>query len=189
LFSVEGRSLFVHETGHTLGLPDLYQVNIVPANNKVNGAEYKPFIADIMASIPGILSEYDIKMINAAQASFPIPHNKWVDYQPSQNIVKITTTNNDPISNAAVKIYISDPTNYTGGVIDTIPDFSGVTNENGEFNMGSKILGSSGLLSVRAFLVEVTKDQTKKYFWFNFTDVNLKYLSGEKTRAVYTFAF
>lgn len=187
LLGSQGISVLGHELGHVLGLPDMYHVSISAANNFINSAEYKPFTGYIMHNLtPGNFHPWDAEIVNRGGTTLPIPWNTWTLYQPTTNILKIFGINKLPLPDAQVYVYTSDPSSTPGGKIDTLAEYNGTTNNSGDFSLGSNILGTNALLSLKAFLIKIVYNLQTEYYWLNITDVNFAHWQGHTTTAIYS---
>lgn len=187
LWGSQGESVMVHELGHTLGLPDMYHISVNPENNLVNGQAYKPFQGYIMHNLtPGNYHPWDVEMVNRARTTLPIPWNAWTVYQTTNHQIKIVNAGR-PVVGASVQVYASNPSQATGGRIDTTAEYQGTTNSQGIINLGQSILGTNDFLALKAFLIKVTLNNQTEYFWMDITDVNEQFWSGATT-SVYEFS-
>ena len=187
LFSPTGKAALAHELGHVVGLPDKDHVSIKPQNNSVNGAEYVPFLGNIMHNLSQSgFDEWDKNITDRQPRSLPPIWSTWLTYQPQQNDLKLTNNQAQPLNGVQVQVFTSDPSKERGGFVDTTAEYSGSTNAQGIFSLGSNLLGNDNYLALKAFLIKATHNNITTYRWLNFTDINNKYFTGQTTNAVYT---
>ncbi|MGE0481926.1 MAG: PQQ-binding-like beta-propeller repeat protein [Phycisphaerae bacterium] len=193
----------LHEMGHQLGLIDIYQLNLEPGQNLVNGAGYRS-IDCLMNGVSTFVSEH------SAQAM-----NHWIDtahgyfgqylYQ-MPNFVKLRLRARDgaPLSDATVTVYQKCERPGQGVVLSTQVKAQGVTDSAGEWTLPNvpinptlvpttfagdalhdnpfgyvAVVGTNGTL-----LLKIEHEGFVEFSWLDITEVNVAYWRGQTDVAV-----
>ncbi len=195
----------LHEMGHQLGLIDLYQLNIDPEQNHVNGRFYRT-VACLMHGVSPFLSEHSA---HAMTHWYETAHGYFGQYlysMPSTIRIRFLDPRGNPISGASVRVYQMCERPGLGKVITNQVKFQGVTDAQGEYTLPNvpidpnlvpplpngdilrpnpfgyvAVIGTNGL-----FLIEVEKNDFVDYAWLDITEVNNAYWQGATDLAVFT---
>jgi hypothetical protein len=183
MFNERSAMVLCHELGHMLGLPDFYSLKIRKEDNPVNHEEipntrYDPFHGCLMDDL-GPLLQWDAEIINQESATLPVINHSWIDYQPTNAVLRLIDKTGAPVSGAEVKVYRSQRNGYYKQSLTNAPYCTGTTDPDGKLSLGSNVLGMDPFQALRFFLVEAKQGEKTDYMWFSFLDVNFAFWRGE----------
>jgi hypothetical protein len=200
-----------HEWGHQLGLMDLYNLDLIPSENKALDVDGYPTGLGRTAHQGGmmrnhgdtIFAESDALALNSQVGR----RRGWYgDFQyliPLQNRVRVLNTAGLPVANAEVLAYQTKP-------ITNTPVFQGTTDADGyfalpnrpaahnttEYKPGATTLYTQhdnpfGTVDVvgnaSSLLFRVRSGSERAFFWLDITDFNRAYWTTGPDAAVYPF--
>ena len=192
----------LHELSHQLGLVDLYQLNLAPANNLVNGKEFYQADGGLMGggsiaphSGGTYYASHDVFGLNVTLGSRRGYYGEYFFALPQTCVLALADLAG-PLPNTNVRIYQTQM-----NLLDATPEITGTTDANGELTLPNRtcptattatgltlrpnpfatidVVGRNGL-----FLVEALTASGSKYAFLPITDLNLAWASGATGRHV-----
>lgn len=188
----------IHEWGHQLGLIDLYQLNLEPWQNEVNGEAYR--IGDgMMANVADFFTQHSADAMNSW---LDVAHGYFGQYLynlPEHVKLRITDLEGRPMRFTQIRVYQRTERPGLGTVLSDQVKFSGMTDELGEWMLPNieidpllvppshsgetlpdnpfgylHVVGTNGLL-----LIEAEYDGIVNYAWLDIVEVNNAFWAGE----------
>ncbi len=192
----------IHELCHQCGIIDLYQIGMHLKDNLVtdpNGhfiwvAEgcYRQF-GDRMAvygenpdAMPqkGMFREHTAAAFNSEIGKPRWGFGLYLFDVPKHNILRILDNRGNPIPNAKIKLYQQE---INKRVVGKIPPKKGVTDANGEWDMGAHPIDKIHVVATNAvMLFEIQAYDQWEHHCLVITEMNVAYWRGDKERHVYT---
>ena len=103
---------------------------------------------------------------------------------PKHNVLKVVDNRGKPIPGAQIKLYQQEIDKRTVG---TIPPKIGITDENGEWDMGSHPIDKIHVVATNAIMVLAIQAYGQwEYHCLVLTELNIAYWRGDRERHVYT---
>ena len=196
----------LHELSHQLGVIDLYQMNLEPANNLVNGRGFVQTNPGIMGggtieSHTGGLfyASHDVFGLNAT-LGFRRGHYGEYLYKVPASVEVELREGATVLGNVPVRIFQKDKAT---GQVDNVPEITGTTSALGRLLLPNRtvvpvttatgatlgpnpwgqvdVVGRNGL-----FLVEAATPAGLRYGFFTIQDANLEYARGNTTACLLT---
>jgi hypothetical protein len=191
----------IHELCHQCGIIDLYQIGMSLASNLVpdpNGhfiwvAEgcYNQF-CDLMAvygenpdALPqrGLFREHTAAGFNSEIGKPRWGFGLYLFDLPQHNVLRVLDNRGNAIKGAKIKLYQQEIEKRT---IGKIPPKTGLTDENGEWDMGSHPIDKIHVVATNAIMLfEILAYDQWEYHTLTITEMNVAYWRGDKERHVY----
>jgi hypothetical protein len=195
---------YLHETGHQLGLIDIYRFDVSPEQNLVNGQGYSA-MPGLMHGCSNFISEHSALGLNQWYGKRRGYFGQYMFHLPTTNKLKLLDANGLPLDGATVTVYQKLEISGVGEQIPNIPKFTGTTDANGIFVFPNVSLGDKDLFWADTgdvlednpfgyiwcvgpngvFLIKVEKRGATDYVWMDITDFNIAYWHGNTTEATY----
>ena len=194
----------LHEMGHQLGLIDIYQLNLDPNQNLIDGTGYAGPEC-LMNGCSHFLSEHSAR---AMDHWIDTAHGYFGQYQyclPGQMLLRLLGVDGAPLAGAVVRAYQMVDRPGIGKVISGQVKFEAVAGQDGIVTLPNvaidttmvpttfagdrlrdspfgyvAVVGNNGL-----FLFEVTHDGCSDYAWLDITEANNAYWAGQTETAVF----
>jgi hypothetical protein len=193
----------LHEIGHQLGIIDIYQMDVPPSANEVNGEGYfaQP---GLMHGCSHFISPHTALAMNDWHGVRRGFFGQYLYDVPTTNKLKVLSTEGLPVPGADVTVYEYVRT-ADGKKIPNIPKFTGTTDEDGIYVFPNVSLADKGLfwsdtgdvlndnpfgyiwcIGINCvFLIELEKDTKVDYVWLDITNFNIAYWQGSTEEATY----
>ena len=191
----------IHELCHQCGIIDLYQIGMHTSSNLVTGPDghflwvavgcYNQF-SDLMAvygenpdALPqrGIFREHTAAAFNSEIDKPRGGFGLYLFDLPEHNVLKVMDNRGNPIQGAKIKLYQQEIETRTVG---KIPPKAGITDENGEWDMGPHPIDKIHVVATNAvMLFEINAYDQWEYHCLVITEMNVAYWRGDKERHVY----
>ncbi|MBN1917453.1 MAG: carboxypeptidase regulatory-like domain-containing protein [Verrucomicrobia bacterium] len=195
---------YLHETGHQLGIIDLYRLDVSPEQNLVNGQGYSA-MPGLMHGCSNFISEHTALAMDQWHGKRRGYFGQYLFWLPATNKLKLLDANGLPLDGATVTVYQKLEISGVGERIPNIPKFTGTTDANGIFVFPNVSLGEKSLFWADTgdvlndnpfgyiwcvgpngvFLIKVQKGGAVDYVWVDITDFNIAYWHGNTTEATY----
>ncbi len=194
----------LHEMGHQLGLIDLYQLDVPADWNDVSGLGYSG-PDGLMHSCSDFISEHSALAMNHWLNKVHGYYGQYLYNIPSELRLRVLDYTGQPLPGATVKMYQYCERPGQGKVITDQIKAQGVTGANGEFLLPNvpvdpakvppictddelhdnpfgylAVVGTNGVL-----LFSVEYEGNMDYAWFDITEANILYFSGQTNVAVF----
>lgn len=199
LFSDIGEKALIHEMGHYRQVVDFYIFDINEADNAAAPGQghVNSMSMDLMSyhwNETGFF-RYSARIMNAYLGQPRPPVAEWVDRVvdgqvqngyilhdiPADNVLRILSPGGGRVAGAQVRVYRSTPDRK----IPAAPLLSGVTNAEGEFNLGQPVNQS---YSNNVFFIVLTHQGVTEYKWMETFDFNWAYWAGQTQTAVHSLS-
>lgn len=192
----------IHELCHQCGIIDLYQIAMHFASNLVTDQNghflwvmegcYNQF-NDRMAvkgenpdALPqrGMFREHSAAAFNSEIDKPRGGFGLYLFDVPKHNVLRVLDNRGKPIKGAKIKLHQQEIGTHTVG---KIPPKLGVTDENGEWDMGARPIEKIHVVATNAvMLFEINAYDQWQYHCFPITEMNVAYWRGDHERHVYT---
>jgi hypothetical protein len=193
----------IHELCHQCGIIDLYQLGMHMSQNLVT--DHKGHFLwvgegaynqhnDLMCvagenppeCLPtkGFFREHTAAAFNSEIGKPRGGFGLYLFDLPKHNILRIVDNRGNPIKGAKIKLYQQEIDTKTVG---KIPPKNGVTDENGEWDMGERPVDKIHVVGTNVImLIEINAYEQWEYHCFLLTEMNIAFWRGNHDRAVYT---
>ena len=163
-----------HEYGHTMGMYDLYTLEIRPGfeNNPVNGEAYKPIYSIMNICYKNkFWDELSVRIMNNNRYGQKVGGGFESPGFPEKMGIKVVDGNGKGVNGASFKLYPS-----TRNRILAEPRITNKTARNGEFTFSSNPFAGDRATASRLFLLEVDYKNKKYYTWMPINEPHLQSL-------------
>ncbi len=206
-------SYLLHELSHQLGVFDTYKLDIpletlqvpdrsgLPLQMEYKTAQLFPGIMTDPWISPRQFDEHTALALNLNKGYRRGYFGEYLFDVPKKTIFEVLDNTGKPAAGVTVNLYqrLPDPANHAAreGIIDQVPEISGVTNQKGLFFLPNlpvteqlitatqhklyanpfgniNVLGNNGV-----FLMEIIKDEHTEYHWVNIALFNIEAWSGD----------
>jgi hypothetical protein len=193
----------LHEWGHQLGLIDIYQLNLEPWQNEVNGTAYRATEC-LMHGCSHVLSEHSRNGMNWWQEVAHGYFGQYIYCLPDTLRLRVIGIDGGWLPDATVRVYQAAERPGIGKTLSPQVKFTGKTDGLGLFTFpnvpidpelvpetfaGDRLKPNPfGYLAVVAnnglFLLEVEYQGNTDFAWLDVTEVNNAYWNGETSVAI-----
>lgn len=198
---------FIHECAHQLGLIDLYQLNLEPAQNPVNNRKFR-VASSLMSTCAPTISAHSAAALNSWLGRRRGYYGQYLYDLPKNITLALRQPNGNPVANARVKIYQKVNISGQRPQIAPTPKYKGTSNIAGEFRLPNSSLdldafraepmgnvlssnpfgplecvGTNGLLLVECE-TSIDGKPNKLYGWLTVIEANLAFWNGETDNAI-----
>ncbi|MCG3127755.1 MAG: hypothetical protein CHACPFDD_02627 [Phycisphaerae bacterium] len=193
----------LHEIAHQLGIIDIYRINVSPQQNLVNGAGYNSTPC-LMNGVSHFISPHTALAMGAWHGKRRGYFGQYLFATPDNIRLRFLSNNGQPLNGAAVRVYQKIESSGVGERIPNAVKFSGTTDASGYYTLPNVPVDDSlfwadtgdvlkpnpfGYLSNHGengvFLIKVEANEFVDYVWFDITEANVAYWSGQTGTATF----
>lgn len=194
---VSTKRTLTHETGHLFKMPDYYQEYVSSIHNYVAPIGIASYTQDIMTS--GWYDHFSQTSKSFADKTPALPAGfgspLWdIQYTPGNTVLRLLDDDGLPMRAISIEVFPQKWEYDKGPAHPIIPNkatFNGVTNDNGEFELGNyfKLFDTDGHTSSTSAFLRVTDGNEIKYAAITRSYLNTRYFQGNEDTAVIAVKF